>query len=69
MQQRLTKAVLAAVQRHGHREPVLSCGRCRSVLTDHAQRAVVIPKLRRLAQNRGITLDDVMAALSKARIT
>jgi hypothetical protein len=67
MQQRLPKAVVAALQRHGHCQPVLSCNHCRSVLTDHAQRFVVIPAIRRLAQSKGISFDDVMAALSKTQ--
>lgn len=67
MQQRLPKTVVAALQRHGHCQPVLSCSHCRSVLTDHAQWAVVIPAIRRLAQNRGTSFDDVMTALSKAK--
>jgi hypothetical protein len=69
MHQRLPKTVLAALQQHGHRKPVLSCGRCRSVLADHAQRKIVIPTLRRLTQREGVSMDDVMAALSKIHNT
>ena len=66
MHQRLPKTVLSALQQHGHCEPVLTCHRCREVLTDHAQRRVVIPTLRRLARRQRISLEDVMEVLSKA---
>jgi hypothetical protein len=68
MHQRLPKTVLAALQQHGHREPVLSCEHCRAVLLTYTQQRVVIPALKRLAVQKGVRLDDVMVALSKVSI-
>jgi cytidine deaminase len=68
MHQRLPKTVLLELKRHGHCEPALSCRHCRDVLTEHAQREVVIPTLRAIAKRHQKPLDHIMEVLSKASI-
>ena len=69
MQQRqASKTVLNALRRHGHDEPVPTCPRCRELLIEHAHKHIVIPTLKRLANEKGMAFQDVMVALSKAKV-